>query len=266
MFARWWKFAPLVLALGCGASSQAPPPEPEIDYVDFARMAADEERRSIEDSVRLAAYFACGGKNDLRCQQFAPESLRAIPPTIPLGALRCRETNPGPHGAEAERLRICRFELGDHASKTACRVTFRQEAGPHSVYWTEMLPPPRMDQSTLVCTRPLLAVTEAPEVIDPAPAAPPRPSADLATLIEEIDYPSLIDSAGSIGVTAMRLRVGSHGRIDGCTVTASSGSRDLDTLACELLTSRAFFSPARNARGDAVAAEISHSHRWIVPG
>lgn len=75
-------------------------------------------------------------------------------------------------------------------------------------------------------------------------------------LITEDDYPIPWISQGKSGIVAMRLPVGSHGRIDRCTVTRSTGSEALDERSCELLRARARCYPARNAKGRKVAAEI----------
>jgi TonB family protein len=227
----------------------------------------------MEDVVRLSLYQACGGDRELRCQQFGPLILRGIPPTIPLRALRCRET-----GSYPRRARDCSFTAGDEKDRaTICRVTLRERSG---IYWSDELPPPEppkasgttasipmvpIGRSSLACAGPLLALTREPEKIDPAPATPPRGVRELASLITEDDYPIPAVSKGREGTTTMRLRVGSHGRIDRCTVTLSSGSEGLDERACQLLRARAFFLPARNAEGHPVAAEISYSHHWKAP-
>jgi TonB family protein len=272
------KFVPLLLVLGCvgsGDMTQSAQPAPVRLTPEMARIFADRRLRQIEDDVRLPVYEACGGDRELRCQQFAPEILRAIPPAIALTALRCRET-----GAYPRRIRACAFTLGDRDRGTVpCTVTLRELPGIHTLYWSHDLPPESsrranggaaavdvpLGRSSLACTGPLLALTREPEHADPAPAEPPRRIADLGGLITPDDYPIPAMSHGQEGVTAMRLQVGSHGRIDRCRVTRSSGSEALDETACTLLRARAFFLPARDARGKAVAADIDYSYRWRRP-
>lgn len=121
--------------------------------------------------------------------------------------------------------------------------------------------------SSLACSGPLIALTQEPEQVDPAPETPPKLLSDRARgdLITENDYPIPAVSKGQEGITTMRLQIGSHGRVDRCRVTLSSGSDALDEKACMLLRSRAHFEAARNAKGQKVAAEFSYSHEWRSP-
>ncbi|MBA3525824.1 MAG: TonB family protein [Sphingomonas sp.] len=49
------------------------------------------------------------------------------------------------------------------------------------------------------------------------------------------------------GRVEFRLDVGENGRVTGCTITRSSGSRWLDSTTCRILRSRARYTPARNS-------------------
>lgn len=270
------RFVPLLLALGCVASAGVDDPYPPRLSPETARVFAEMRRLALEEQVRMPVYEACGGDRELRCQQFAPKMLRAIPPAIPVTGLRCRET-----GGYPGRVRACAFTLGDRAHGTVdCTVTLRELVGIHNPYWSDALPPepsppakddhvpaaPPLGRTSLACSGPLRPLTREPERPDPAPAEPPRSSTDLATLITPDDYPIPAMSHGQEGVTAMRLQVGSHGRIDRCRVTRSSGNEVLDERACTLLRARAFFVPARDRRGKAVAANLDYSYRWRNPG
>jgi protein TonB len=270
------KFGAVLLTLGCFASAEVRPPPPALSEAELLRVRAEREREEMEDVIRLSVYHECGGDRELRCQQLAPRILRAIPPAVPLRAVECEES-----GRYPRRVRRCAFALGSETGPSAaCRVTLRELPGHHSLYWSDELPPPPsppeaspgiaipamgFGRSSLSCDGPLLALTREPERVDPAPATPPRPTADLATLITEDDRPIPALSQGKSGTVAMRLRIGSHGRIDRCSVIRSSGSEALDEAACSLLRARAFFLPAQDGEGRAVAAEISHSHEWAPP-
>ena len=271
-------FSGTTFLLGCVACAEAVEPERKLSPEEMAQVFAQQERQELEDRVRYSVYFSCGGDGELRCQQFAPESHRSIPPAIPLRSLTCDETGDYPR-----RVRKCSFEVGpENASGITCRVTLSERPGYHSLYWSDALPPqprppseekssaPKLpniqhEPSTLTCSGPLLPLTEPPESVDPAPAQPPHPMRSLTTLITKNDYPIPRIANGMEGVTTVSLRIGSHGRVDGCTVTNTSGSEALDRVTCRVLRTRARFRPARDGVGKAVAAEVSHSHHWVAP-
>lgn len=264
----------ILLSLGCTTSSEKPQAVARPTPEEMVRYHAEQEHQELEDRIRLSVYFKCGSDLELRCQQFAPRTLRGIQPTIPMRSLLCQGT-----GSYPKRTRSCAFALGkEERQTTTCRITLNEAPGNHAPYWSDELPPEPVPpssnsslpsigigRSSLTCTGPLLALTDAPEQVVEAPAVPARAFEDLATLITGDDYPIPGFSQGKEGITAMRLQIGSHGRIDRCTITSSSGSEYLDTRACELLRARAHFHPAQGTNGKAVAAEFVHRHRWIPP-
>jgi protein TonB len=67
------------------------------------------------------------------------------------------------------------------------------------------------------------------------------------------------------GATGFRLSIDADGTVAACTVTASSGSDELDQTACQLLARRARFTPAMDASGHPIAATYSSSVRWQIP-
>lgn len=79
------------------------------------------------------------------------------------------------------------------------------------------------------------------------------------------DYPTeaLIDHIE--GVVSFRLVVDTSGRVEECQVVVSSGSDLLDATACNLITQRARFSIARDARGRPVKGSYSNRVRWVLP-
>lgn len=54
-------------------------------------------------------------------------------------------------------------------------------------------------------------------------------------------------------------------RVTACTITESSGSSVLDAATCRLLTARAGFTPARDARGRTVEDTVEAAVRWLIP-
>jgi protein TonB len=129
-------------------------------------------------------------------------------------------------------------------------------------------------------TAPPIVVTPVapPPVITPrAPPAPPAPpavrtvppksvSGNLQGLIREDDYPPSALDREEQGVVAVSLQVGTNGRVSGCSVTSSSGSRTLDSTTCRILTSRAKFSPARDSTGNPTTGTTSARIRWQIAG
>ena len=78
----------------------------------------------------------------------------------------------------------------------------------------------------------------------------------------ETDYPSAARRAEEQGTVRVRYTVGADGRVSGCTVTQSSGSRSLDSTTCRILERRFRYSPARNAAGIPVPQSMTQSVRW----
>ncbi len=84
----------------------------------------------------------------------------------------------------------------------------------------------------------------------------------LQGLISADDYPSAAQRNEEQGTTAVRLDIGTNGRVTNCTVTSSSGSASLDSTTCRLLTSRARFTPARDDTGQATSDSVSTRITW----
>lgn len=103
----------------------------------------------------------------------------------------------------------------------------------------------------------------------PAPAAPSgepaRPLGDPNGWIGLEDYPATAWDARQEGAVRVRLSVAPLGFVDGCTVLESSGSEALDSGTCRLLMARAFFTPARDAAGQAVPGQYIRRIRWQHP-
>jgi protein TonB len=84
----------------------------------------------------------------------------------------------------------------------------------------------------------------------------------LLALFTSDDYPVDALRRNEQGTVATRLRIDSNGRVSGCTIVASSGSRSLDDATCKILTERARFSPARDAEGEAVPDTYDQRVTW----
>lgn len=134
-------------------------------------------------------------------------------------------------------------------------------------------PPP----ITTVTTPPPVAPV-VPVIAPPAPvAAPPPPPApkfqpksatpkgNPGAWANANDYPSGPLRREEEGVTRFRVTVGADGRVTSCDVTGSSGSSELDSTTCSLITRRGRFNPATDGEGSPVAGAWSSSVRWQIP-
>jgi len=105
----------------------------------------------------------------------------------------------------------------------------------------------------------------------PAPPAPPPPAkvtkaqsarGNLQGLFSGDDYPPDAMRNEETGRTTVRLTIGETGRVTGCSVISSSGSRSLDNATCRVLTSRARFTPAKLSNGQATTDTYTQTIVW----
>jgi periplasmic protein TonB len=125
-------------------------------------------------------------------------------------------------------------------------------------------PPPPIQLQQREITQP------PPPMPPPAPPPPPAPrqaepkslSGSLQGLIRSDDYPQSAIENEEQGTVGVALQVGPNGRVSGCSVTSSSGSRTLDNATCSILTRRARFSPAQDSNGNAITATHRQRITW----
>jgi protein TonB len=96
------------------------------------------------------------------------------------------------------------------------------------------------------------------------PAIGARPLGDASHWITPGDYPSRALREGWSGVTRLHLVIGSDGRVNRCTVVASSGHDTLDAVACEKVSQRARFSPARDGSGTNREGTYDSAIHWEI--
>lgn len=101
-----------------------------------------------------------------------------------------------------------------------------------------------------------------PTLTQPSVAA--HPLGDTAQWITPGDYPSRALREGWSGVTRLHLLIGSDGHVNGCTVIASSGHDALDAVACEKVSQRARFSPARDGSGATRDGTFDSAIHWQI--
>ena len=101
------------------------------------------------------------------------------------------------------------------------------------------------------------------------PEPPPlraRARANLASYVQNGDYPPAALSNHEQGTVGFRLHVSPEGRVTVCDIMVSSGSRLLDLRTCQIMLVRARFRPARDAAGnpaeDVVSARLTWRSDW----
>jgi protein TonB len=104
-----------------------------------------------------------------------------------------------------------------------------------------------------------------------AQACPPvvskaaRAKANLNSLFSTDDYPQSAIRNEEQGTTAVRLSVGTDGRVSACSVTSSSGSTALDNATCNIIRRRARYTPAQDQAGSPIAGSDTARIRWVLP-
>jgi protein TonB len=79
------------------------------------------------------------------------------------------------------------------------------------------------------------------------------------------DYPSSAVFAQRTGTVSFQLVVDRKGRVSSCEITSSSRWPDLDSATCALVSKRARFRPATDARGKTTTGTYSGRVRWMIP-
>jgi protein TonB len=144
------------------------------------------------------------------------------------------------------------------------------------------LPPPPVAMKPIVETHieaapQIVTVPTPPPIHIQAPPAPPAPPpakiqraesarGNLQGLISSDDYPESAIRNNETGRVTVRLSIGTNGRVTGCDVIGSSGSRALDSTTCRVLTSRARFNPARSSDGSPTTDTYTQSIVWQLQG
>ncbi len=78
------------------------------------------------------------------------------------------------------------------------------------------------------------------------------------------DYPREAVRAREEGTLLLSFVVQPNGRVAGCRITRSSGSRALDETTCRLITQRFRYRPALDGDGIPVATQIDGEHEWTL--
>ena len=89
-----------------------------------------------------------------------------------------------------------------------------------------------------------------------------RARGNLTALFEADDYPVEAMRREEQGTVGVDLQIDRHGRVSRCTVSTSSGSDALDRKTCEILQTRARFTPATDLDGRPVPDVYSQRITW----
>lgn len=138
-------------------------------------------------------------------------------------------------------------------------------------------PPPVVQVQSIAPPTVVTVPTPPPVVIHetapPASPPPPRPvvsqaagaKGDPAQWITNDDYPPSALRDERQGTSRIAWQINEQGRVENCQVTESSGSPDLDQAACNLITRRGRYTPAKDQNGNAMRSSASRAVRWVVP-
>ena len=107
-----------------------------------------------------------------------------------------------------------------------------------------------------------VALIAAPDAAARSRASPPHLISGAPV---DADYPAEARRNREQGTTSYRLDVDETGRVRGCTVTDTSGSRTLDAAGCRVFIARALWLPAKDGDGKAVAASVTVPIAWRMP-
>lgn len=134
--------------------------------------------------------------------------------------------------------------------------------------------PPIQTVQTAPPPAPPTLVAAPPSIAPPGPPPPPpppkgptkaaSPKGQPGNWANSNDYPSRALREEKEGVTRFRVSVSADGRVTSCDVTGSSGSPELDSTTCSLITRRGRFNPAMED-GSPTSGSWSSSVRWQIP-
>lgn len=108
-------------------------------------------------------------------------------------------------------------------------------------------------------------VDKPPESWPPEPATRAEPAENPGLWVTSDDYPVEALRYNIAGILALRLLIDPDGKVSYCQISESTGFDVLDEAACNLMTRRAVFKPARDKSGHAVADSWYSRFVWRIP-
>jgi protein TonB len=172
--------------------------------------------------------------------------------------------------------RVTTIDIKDEVKKEPPPPPKKQDLPPPPVF------APKPPMNIAPAPSPIQTVQQAPPPAPPPPPvlAPPPPSApppprftpkaatpkgNPGNWANANDYPSRALREEKEGVTRFRVSVGPDGKVTSCDVTGSSGTPELDTATCSLVSRRGRFNPATDGEGQPTSSAWSSSVRWQIP-
>ena len=80
--------------------------------------------------------------------------------------------------------------------------------------------------------------------------------------LRDSDYPRSAAEVGAEGTVFVRFEVDPNGRVGACSITRSSGNRDLDATTCRLIQRRFRYRPARDSSGRPISDVVETDFTW----
>ena len=114
------------------------------------------------------------------------------------------------------------------------------------------------------CSADLLSRWGYPKESQSGVASFARPKKAMSKYASPNDYPNSALSTGVEGDAHALVDVDVEGRASNCRIIRSSGNRAIDTATCTIVTKRARYEPARNAKGEAVTSPYYLVFRWAI--
>lgn len=140
------------------------------------------------------------------------------------------------------------------------------------IYWFAAL---TANAATATLMVPSPPAAPPPPVITVSPILPPPPKKGIESPAIPKNYPGVWASTNDYpskalqeereGITAFRVSVSKDGTVVNCTVTESSGHKDLDDVTCANVAKRATFYPAQDKKGRPIEGSYANRVRWQIP-
>lgn len=111
----------------------------------------------------------------------------------------------------------------------------------------------------------LLLIAHALALSAIEPAVRTRMEGRIPAILSDDDYPVEAIRKREQGTVGFRLEILKTGAIASCSINDSSGSKLIDETTCRIMSERARFNPARDARGRAVADSFNSRIVWRLP-
>lgn len=124
-------------------------------------------------------------------------------------------------------------------------------------------PPPTITTTNTYTPPPTTYVAPQPRV--EAPTGPTQAASAIgsSTTVSEDDYPPASLRAEEQGRAVITVSISTAGRVDGCSVTTSSGFPKLDEKSCQLASRRFRFKPALQ-NGQPIASSKVMPIKWQI--